>query len=97
MSDAYSIQVTSENFETEVLRKSQETPVLVDFYADWCAPCKAMNPILKSVKSKMGDQIKILKINESQRGDQYFLIIRQCILTLTSTYKADINSKIQNI
>ena len=40
-----------------------EKPILVDFFADWCAPCKTMNPILKSIKSKMGDEIKILKIN----------------------------------
>ena len=38
-------------------------PILVDFYANWCAPCKNMNPVLKSVKSKMGDEIKILKID----------------------------------
>mgnify|MGYP001319221145 FL=1 len=40
-----------------------EVPVLVDFHADWCAPCKIMNPILKSIKKKFGDQLKIIKIN----------------------------------
>ena len=40
-----------------------ETPVLVDFYADWCNPCKMMNPTLKSIKKHFGDNIKILKIN----------------------------------
>ena len=40
-----------------------EIPVLVDFYADWCAPCKTMNPILKSIKKHMGDDLKIIKIN----------------------------------
>ena len=40
-----------------------EIPVLVDFHADWCSPCKTMNPILKKIKKNMGDNLKIIKIN----------------------------------
>jgi len=42
---------------------NQNVPVLVDFKADWCAPCKMMTPILKDVKQHFGDQIKIIKID----------------------------------
>lgn len=42
---------------------NSETPVLIDFYADWCGPCKMLAPILKDVKSELNDNIKIIKID----------------------------------
>lgn len=42
---------------------NQDTPVLVDFYAEWCGPCKMMNPILKDVKDNLKERVSIIKID----------------------------------
>ncbi|WP_221898770.1 thioredoxin [Robiginitalea sp. SC105] len=49
---------------SEIIRS--ETPVLVDFYADWCGPCKMLSPILKEVKDALGDRLKVIKIDVDQ-------------------------------
>ncbi len=45
------------------------TPVLVDFYADWCAPCRMMAPILQQVSKEMEGKVKVIKVNVDNNGD----------------------------
>jgi thioredoxin 1 len=51
----------------EIINSS--TPVLVDFYADWCAPCRMMAPILQQVSKEMEGKVKVIKVNVDKNGD----------------------------
>lgn len=46
-----------------------DVPVLIDFYGDWCAPCRIMSPILKELKSEMGDAITVIKIDTERNPE----------------------------
>ena len=58
--------VTTANFEEVVLKSS--TPVLVDFWAEWCGPCRAVGPILDQIADEHGDKIKIVKLNTDEES-----------------------------
>ncbi|ALQ51827.1 thioredoxin TrxA [Nitrosomonas ureae] len=53
--------VTDANFETEVLQST--TPVLVDYWAEWCGPCKMIAPILDEIANEYGERLKVVKLN----------------------------------
>ena len=60
------VKITSANFDSEV--KNSEKPVLLDFFANWCGPCKMLAPILEEIASET-DDFKIGKINVDEEGE----------------------------
>lgn len=61
------LNVTSENYESEVLKS--EKIVLIDFYADWCGPCKMMSPVIDEIAEEMKETVKVGKINVDENQD----------------------------
>jgi len=60
------MDVTIQNFEAEVIEASMTTPVLVDFWAPWCGPCKSLGPVLEKVEAAYEGRFKLVKIDSDQ-------------------------------
>lgn len=63
----YEVVITTENFEQEVLKS--EKPVLVDFWAEWCGPCKALEPIVAQISREYAQVLKVGKLNVDDHPD----------------------------
>ena len=103
------VKVSDENFDTEVLKSSK--PIVVDFWAEWCGPCKMIGPILEEISDEMTNEITIAKHNIDEepntptkygiRGIPTMLLFKENELKATkvgASTKSDIKSWIeQNI
>ncbi|MEL6735678.1 MAG: thioredoxin [Pseudomonadota bacterium] len=61
------VKIDQSNFEADVL--NAKTPVVVDFWAEWCGPCKAIAPSLEEISDEMGDKVTIAKVNMDENPD----------------------------
>jgi len=55
------IEINEANFETEVLKSNQ--PVLADFWAEWCGPCKMLSPVVEEIAVEQSERVKVVKVN----------------------------------
>ena len=61
------MNITKNNFEQEVLHSDK--PVLIDFWAPWCGPCRMLSPVISEIAEEYGDRIKVCKVNVDDEGE----------------------------
>jgi len=77
------LTITRDNFETEVL--NSDKPVLIDFWATWCAPCRMIAPTIDALADEMSDKIKVGKINVDEQQELAAAFKIMSIPTVTMT------------
>lgn len=78
------------NIETFGTIIKGETPVLVDFFATWCGPCKMMQPILEEVQDRVGDKVRIIKIDVDRNQQLAAQLNVSSVPTLAIFHKGEI-------
>ena len=61
------VEITAENFESEIMQS--DIPVLADFWAEWCVPCKMVAPVLEQIAGEQAGKLKVVKINVDDQGE----------------------------
>ena len=84
-------ELNKDNFEKEVMEAN--VPVLIDFWASWCGPCRMMSPVIDKIAEEMGDKLKVCKVNVDENhelAEKYeimtipaFIVIKNGILLIT--------------
>ena len=67
--ETHAVDVDARNFNQEVLEASKSVPVVIDFWAPWCGPCKVLKPMLEKLAAEYGGKFKLVKINSDESID----------------------------
>ena len=86
------LKITSENYEEEVLNSKEK--VLIDFYADWCGPCKMMAPVVEEVANELEGKLKVGKVNVDENQD---LAIKYGIMSIPTLVVIENGETLNNV